>query len=77
MNLLIVLAFVFLSQPGNMMIQITEKGPKLIIIDCGIVTTSSEKHESLINVLLSMLKFDGKKAGMYMLEESNRADTPG
>jgi predicted unusual protein kinase regulating ubiquinone biosynthesis (AarF/ABC1/UbiB family) len=59
------------------MIQITGDGPKIIFLDCGIVAEANNKHEALINVLLAMLKFDGRAAGRLMLVESNRQNDPG
>lgn len=61
--------------PGNILVRLTEKGPKLVFLDCGIVTDARDKHEMLLDIVLAFMKFDGYRAGKLMLE--HRADDPG
>ncbi len=52
----------------------TSKGPKLVFLDCGIVTeVRSSEHENLINICLALFHFDGHKAGQLMIERDQFA----
>lgn len=55
--------------------RMTDKGPKIVFLDCGIVTDARDKHEMLLDIVLAFVKFDGYKAGKLMLEQ--RGDDPG
>lgn len=61
--------------PGNILVQMTDQGPKIVFLDCGIVTDAKDKHETLLDIVLAFMKFDGYRAGELMLE--HRANDPG
>ena len=61
--------------PGNILVHLTEHGPKIVFLDCGIVTDAKDKHELLLDIVLAFLKFDGYHAGQLMIE--HRANDPG
>lgn len=57
--------------PGNILVRMdkSKKEPVVIYLDCGIVTTVTEEdHKTFIDICLSLLHFDGYKAGLLMLE---------
>ena len=66
----------FLTQhPGNILVQITNDEPKVVFLDCGIITDAKDKHELLLDIVLSFVKFDGYRAGRLMLDSCG--DDPG
>lgn len=62
--------------PGNILVKMTPEGPKLIFLDCGIVTTVTEKdHKTFIDICLALLNFNGREAAKHMLSHRKLDDS--
>jgi len=56
--------------PGNVLIN--GKDRKFILLDAGIATEYSDTdHELIVNILSSFIRADGRKAGRFMIDDSN------
>jgi len=56
--------------PGNVFIN--AKDHKFVLLDAGIATEySNSDHELLVNILSSFIRADGRKAGRFMIDDSN------
>jgi len=59
--------------PGNILVQETSTGPKIVLLDCGIVTqVAKERHGALVDTCLAFLYWDGRKAAQTMLDHSSK-----
>jgi len=57
--------------PGNVFISAKDK--KFILLDVGIVAAyTDEDHDVIVNVLTSFIRSEGRKAGRYMIADSDK-----
>jgi aarF domain-containing kinase len=59
--------------PGNILVQMQPNGePKLVFLDCGLVfhAKSEKDHQALVDIGLSFMKHDGRKAASLMVINS-------
>ena len=55
--------------PGNIMVKMTEKGPTVCLLDCGIVTQVTKRdHKAFIDICIALLKFKGHDAAKLMMD---------
>ena len=63
--------------PGNVMVKMDKETgePKLIFLDCGIVFCNPDKktHEAVIEICISFMQHDGRKAAKLMMDHSQGA----
>jgi aarF domain-containing kinase len=62
--------------PGNILVDMKDvMKPKLIFLDCGIVTKISRReHQAFVDICLALINFDGRKAGELMLLRAGREE---
>jgi len=59
--------------PGNILIQVCNGDPKIVLLDCGIVSQVAEdRYSGLLDTCLAFLYWDGKRAGQLMLDQSSK-----
>ena len=60
--------------PGNILVNLDNpKQPKLVFLDCGIVTKIEEKeHGAFVDICLALLNYNGHLAGELMLQNAGR-----
>merc|ERR1712000_390596 len=64
--------------PGNILVQLDKDGPKLVFIDCGIVTkVKKEQFRPMLDICLALLHYDGYKAGMLLADHSTKMSKEG
>lgn len=62
--------------PGNIMVQFIDSEPRIVLLDCGIVTKVADKnHAALVDISLAFLRWDGNAAANQLMDHTSKCLT--
>ncbi|KAJ1442966.1 hypothetical protein B484DRAFT_389740 [Ochromonadaceae sp. CCMP2298] len=56
--------------PGNLMVEVENGEPTMVVLDCGIVYCSrtEEEFKHLVDICIAFMKHDGRAAARHMIQ---------